>query len=152
MTYTALNLAVLVPLCVVVALAVRWLPPTRRPSWRAAALAFAGLAVLTAVFDNVIIGTGLVAYTDEHRSGLTLGLAPVEDFAYPLAAAIALPALWHVLAWRAESRRPAPPVEVGPGHVLDAHEGLAPHHLGGPAAATPGERAELPPRPPQDEP
>ncbi|WP_193596528.1 lycopene cyclase domain-containing protein [Microbacterium sp. YJN-G] len=58
------------------------------------AITAAVLAVLTAVFDNLMIAAGLFAYADEHISGLRIGLAPVEDFAYPLAAVILLPALW----------------------------------------------------------
>jgi len=50
--------------------------------------------LLTAVFDNLMIGAGLFSYDPEHISGLFIGLAPIEDFAYPLAAAILLPALW----------------------------------------------------------
>lgn len=50
--------------------------------------------LLTAVFDNLMIGAGLFSYDPDHISGLFVGLAPIEDFAYPLAAALLLPALW----------------------------------------------------------
>ncbi|TFD65256.1 lycopene cyclase domain-containing protein [Cryobacterium ruanii] len=50
--------------------------------------------LLTAVFDNLMIGAGLFSYDPDHISGLFIGLAPIEDFAYPLAAALLLPALW----------------------------------------------------------
>ena len=40
------------------------------------------------------------AYDDERISGVRIGLAPLEDFAYPLAAAILLPALWVALRRR----------------------------------------------------
>ncbi|MBG6213570.1 lycopene cyclase domain-containing protein [Cryobacterium sp. CAN_C3] len=53
--------------------------------------------LLTAVFDNLMIGAGLFSYDPEHISGLFIGLAPIEDFAYPLAAAILLPSLWVLL-------------------------------------------------------
>jgi small toxic polypeptide LdrA/B/C/D len=49
------------------------------------------------VFDNVMIASGLIAYSDAHVSGLRIGLAPVEDFAYPLAAVVLLPALWSLM-------------------------------------------------------
>ncbi|WP_258934550.1 lycopene cyclase domain-containing protein [Nesterenkonia pannonica] len=49
----------------------------------AAALAMGVLFVLTAIFDNVIIGIGLVAYDESVISGLRIGRAPIEDFAYP---------------------------------------------------------------------
>jgi lycopene cyclase domain-containing protein len=58
------------------------------------------LVVLTAVFDNVIVGTGIVAYDDTRILGLRVGVAPVEDFAYCVVAALALPALWVLLGRR----------------------------------------------------
>ncbi|MFD5215909.1 lycopene cyclase domain-containing protein [Microbacterium sp. NPDC058345] len=57
-------------------------------------IAAAVLLLLTAVFDNLMISAGLFAYSDAHVSGLRIGAAPLEDFAYPLAAVILLPALW----------------------------------------------------------
>jgi lycopene cyclase domain-containing protein len=59
------------------------------------------MMTLTAVFDNAIIGTGLVAYDSELLSGVMVGLAPIEDFAYTLAALMMIPALWHLLEPRA---------------------------------------------------
>ncbi len=73
-------------------------------SWKAVAAAAVVLLVLTAIFDNVIIGVGLVDYSDEQISGLKIGVAPIEDFSYSIAAVILLPALW-VLLGRAQSRR-----------------------------------------------
>ncbi|HET6302120.1 lycopene cyclase domain-containing protein [Microbacterium sp.] len=61
------------------------------------------LLALTAVFDNVMIGVGLYSYPDEHLSGLRVGLAPIEDFAYPLAAAFLVPAV-YTLTRRHEGR------------------------------------------------
>lgn len=63
--------------------------------WRMPVLV-AGVAVmaLTAVFDNLMIAAGLMIYSDQNTSGLVIGLAPVEDFAYPLAGLILLPAVW----------------------------------------------------------
>ena len=67
----------------------------RRDPWlRPLLLTLVGLALLTVVFDNLLIAADLFDYGDQHRSGLQLGLAPVEDLAYPLGAAILLPALW----------------------------------------------------------
>ncbi|MET4541864.1 lycopene cyclase domain-containing protein [Arthrobacter bambusae] len=62
--------------------------------WKAVGLAFAALAVLTAVFDSVMIGMELFHYDASHILGVKLGLAPIEDFAYPLAGVVALPGLW----------------------------------------------------------
>ncbi|WP_318655631.1 prenyltransferase [Pseudoclavibacter sp. CFCC 13611] len=58
------------------------------------AIALAGLVLLTAVFDNVMISAGLFSYADQGRTGWQIGRAPIEDFAYPLAALLLLPALW----------------------------------------------------------
>ncbi|WP_456284504.1 lycopene cyclase domain-containing protein [Microbacterium sp. JZ101] len=96
MTYVVLCAAFLaVAVAAAVALSAR-----RRPRLSAVALAAAALVVLTAVFDSVMIAVGLFAYDDERISGLRIGLAPLEDFAYPLAAAILLPALWVALRRR----------------------------------------------------
>jgi lycopene cyclase domain-containing protein len=101
MTYLALNAAFLLAVAAIVAVAV--LRFRRRGGgirWRAAALAGAALLLLTAVFDNVLIAIGLVGYDPERISGLRIGVAPIEDFAYALAAVLLLPALWHLAARR----------------------------------------------------
>lgn len=97
MTYLLLNLPFLgaVALVAVAAGLAR-----RRPQWRAIGLATILLAVLTAVADNVIVATGVVAYDPDRISGLRLGVAPVEDFAYAVAAVVLLPSLWALLAPR----------------------------------------------------
>lgn len=93
MTYALLSLGFLAAAGTVAVVAHR-----RRPApWRALALAAGALLLLTAVFDNVMIASGLFTYADAHISGLRIGLAPVEDFAYPLAAVVLLPALWTLL-------------------------------------------------------
>lgn len=69
----------------------------RVASLRARLIAATALVVLTAVFDNIMIAAGLFAYSPEHTSGISIGLAPIEDFAYPIAAVILLPALWSRL-------------------------------------------------------
>ena len=63
----------------------------------AAGLSVAALWVLTAVFDNVMIASGLFDYGGHALAGFRVGLAPVEDFAYPLGAALLLPAVWLML-------------------------------------------------------
>lgn len=55
------------------------------------------LVGLTLVFDNLMIAVGLYGYPPEHLSGLRVGLAPLEDLSYPIAAALALPAVWHAM-------------------------------------------------------
>jgi lycopene cyclase domain-containing protein len=66
--------------------------PRRRRSQLAAVLA---LIALTLVFDNVIIAAGIVAYDPARNLGLKIGLAPIEDFAYAIWAAITIPWLWE---------------------------------------------------------
>jgi lycopene cyclase domain-containing protein len=52
------------------------------------------------VFDNVIIGTGIVDYDPEKISGVRLGFAPIEDFAYTLVALVLVPSLFNFLRSR----------------------------------------------------
>ena len=49
---------------------------------------FGAMLIGTAIFDNAIIAAGLVAYDKTKISGLYIGLAPVEDFAYAIAAVL----------------------------------------------------------------
>jgi lycopene cyclase domain-containing protein len=67
--------------------------------------ALAILLLATAIFDNVMIGIGLVGYDPRKISGVHVGVAPLEDFAYPLAAAVLLPSLWILLGGRRDERR-----------------------------------------------
>ncbi|WP_415854643.1 lycopene cyclase domain-containing protein [Sinomonas sp. G460-2] len=67
-----------------------------------------GLVTLTAVFDNVMIAVGLFRYRTDTLAGLTVGLAPLEDFAYPVAAAVLLPTLW---LWLRRTDREVEPEE-----------------------------------------
>lgn len=75
--------------------------------WRPALVGGAGLLVLTAVFDNMMIAVGLFGYRPETLSGLAVGLAPIEDFAYPVAAAVLLPALWRRIRGPEDEKRSA---------------------------------------------
>ncbi|QOD93630.1 MULTISPECIES: lycopene cyclase domain-containing protein [Microcella] len=104
MTYTLLNAVFLAAVAIVGVAAVL----TRRsPEWRAVGLAAILMLTLTAVFDNVIIGTGLVAYDDALISGVRIGVAPIEDFAYTVAALVLLPAVWELLPRRGSATRAA---------------------------------------------
>jgi len=94
MTYLLLSLAVLLP---VAALSSVVLVRAGRRTVLAALAALGVLLVLTAVFDSLLVGSGIVAYDTSRILGARIGVAPVEDFAYPIAAALALPALWHLL-------------------------------------------------------
>ncbi len=75
-----------------------------REYWLVAGLTFVALTVLTAIFDSVMIGSELFHYADEHLVGLKIGLAPIEDFSYPLLCVLLLPALWLALS-HARSKR-----------------------------------------------
>jgi lycopene cyclase domain-containing protein len=97
MTYWALNAIFLgvVVIVVIVTLATR-----RAPRWLAVLLGCAILLIATAIFDNVMIGIGLVGYNHALISGVFIGIAPIEDFAYALAAAVLLPCLWTIIGPR----------------------------------------------------
>ncbi|MEO6531634.1 MAG: lycopene cyclase domain-containing protein [Specibacter sp.] len=99
MNFSQLNaifLAVAV-LVMVAALAARAGGPAPRTVIAAVVGTIAVLMVLTAIFDNVMIASGLFDYAGHTLNGLRVGLAPVEDFAYPIAAGLLLPGLWLLL-------------------------------------------------------
>ena len=101
MTYWALNayfLAVAVVLFAVARIT------RRKPAFAPLLVTLAVLLVITAVFDNVMIGIGLVGYNQALISGAFIGIAPLEDFAYAIGAAVLLPALWMLLPTRAASQ------------------------------------------------
>ena len=106
MTYWALNALFLAVVGVVALAAVLAARGRTRIRWRAVAIAAAVVCALTAVFDNVMIAVGLVGYNPDHISGAFVGIAPLEDFAYAVAAVVLLPSLWALLGGR-HSRGPA---------------------------------------------
>lgn len=97
MTYVVLSVAVLALIVLVT------VPTLRRLPGRPLALTALVLVALTAVFDNVIVGLGIVAYDDSLISGVRLWHAPIEDFAYALGAVMLIPALW---TWLGRTNRP----------------------------------------------
>jgi len=104
MTYLLLNLAFLGTVGLV-ALAT-WLA-RRMPVWRLVALSAIPLLVMTAIFDNVLVGVHIVSYDPDLISGIRFGVAPIEDFGYAIAAVVLLPCLWSLLAPRSRDSRPA---------------------------------------------
>ncbi|MDR6970941.1 lycopene cyclase domain-containing protein [Leifsonia shinshuensis] len=97
MTYLLLSLVFLLVAAAVLAVALALAPDRARLVrrwWAPVLIAGVVVLVLTAVFDNVMIVAGFMTYADAHIAGVKLGLVPVEDFAYPLAALLLLPALW----------------------------------------------------------
>jgi lycopene cyclase domain-containing protein len=94
MTYAGLNLIFLA------VAAIAALSTLRGRQWLTVAKVLAPMLVLTAIFDNAIIATGIVAYDPSIISGVKIGVAPIEDFGYTVAAALLLPTIWFFLEKR----------------------------------------------------
>ena len=62
------------------------------------------LCLLTMVFDTVMIAADLYVFDEDKILGVYVWGAPLEDFAYAIAAALAVPVLWTVLEDR-DARR-----------------------------------------------
>ena len=90
MSYPLLTIIVLGIFAIYAVLMRRWL--NFRPLGFAAILMF----TLTAIFDNVIIGTGIVAYDDDLLLGVKILYAPIEDFAYTAVALVLVPSLFNL--------------------------------------------------------
>jgi lycopene cyclase domain-containing protein len=90
MSYPLLTIIVLGIFACYAVLMRRWL--SAKPLTFAAILMFA----LTAIFDNVIIGTGIVAYDDDLLLGIKILYAPIEDFAYTAVALVLVPSLFNL--------------------------------------------------------
>ena len=90
MSYPLLTIVVLGIFAVYAFLMRRWL--SLKP------LTFAALVMftLTAIFDNVIIGTGIVAYDDDLLLGIKILFAPIDDFAYTAVAVVLVPSLFNL--------------------------------------------------------
>lgn len=54
------------------------------------------MIVLTAIFDPIIIGLGIVDYDPTKILGIRLFGAPIEDFFYAVYAVLLVPALWRL--------------------------------------------------------
>ena len=94
MTYLLLTAIVLGVFAIYWLIMRRYLPS--RPLAKAAGV----MLLLTLVFDNLIIATGIVDYDPEKISGIRLGVAPIEDFAYTLVALVLVPSLFNWLRSR----------------------------------------------------
>ena len=95
MTYALLVIPFVLITAAVVALSAR--RPRFGARMAASGIAAIVLVLLTAVFDNLMIALDLFTYPAEHLSGLRIGLAPLEDFSYPLCAAFGVPAVYALL-------------------------------------------------------
>ena len=94
MTNALLNIGVLVVLVVVVGPVLRRLRPGPLV-WTALLM-----AALTTVFDTLMIAADLYVFDPDRILGVYVWGAPVEDFAYALAAVMVMPALWTWLGRR----------------------------------------------------
>jgi len=73
---------------------------TRRPDrrwWAVTGLTGLALCVLTAVFDSIMIAADLFRFDESSLIGIHVGLAPIEDFAWPIAATILVSSLTLLL-------------------------------------------------------
>ncbi len=91
MTYLALNLTFMFIAFVTLNLV------SRKSPWRAIGLTMLWMLLVTLVFDNIIIGLEIVGYDKSKISGILLGLAPIEDFAYTVVAVLAVSIIWTKL-------------------------------------------------------
>jgi lycopene cyclase domain-containing protein len=85
----AIFVALTVPV-LVVAVALR--RPDRR-WWVVTGLTALALVVLTAVFDSIMIAADLFRFDESALTGIHIGLAPIEDFAWPIAATVLISSL-----------------------------------------------------------
>lgn len=88
--YAVLNLIVLSLL-----LGIAWLLVRRNLLTKRYGFTLVALLIMTALFDSLIIAAGIVGYDITRILGVYIGKAPVEDFAYAIAAALFVPALWE---------------------------------------------------------
>jgi lycopene cyclase domain-containing protein len=96
MTYASLAVMFVSAAALVALIAALVVHPPRR-WWHSTFAVAIILVMLTAVFDNLMIATDLFRFDDDSLLGVHLFLVPVEDFAWPVAAALALPALWELM-------------------------------------------------------
>lgn len=94
MTYAELNLLFLIPVAALLFLF------RRLVRWQVLCWTMVALLIMTAIFDNFIVGSGIVAYNPDTLSGAFIGFAPIEDFAYTLVAAVLVPLTWWWLGER----------------------------------------------------
>lgn len=108
MSYAVLNAVVLGLCCVFVITAIvigrRQSDQFTAPVFTAGILTMVIMLATTAIFDSIIIVVGLVDYDPSTLLGMYVGNAPLEDFAYTVAAVMILPTLWILLGSRKEKK------------------------------------------------
>jgi lycopene cyclase domain-containing protein len=65
--------------------------------WPAYLVGLVPMVVMTAVFDNLIVSAGIVAYDPTKITGIMVGAVPIEDFAYTIAAVAIVPSVWSAM-------------------------------------------------------
>jgi lycopene cyclase domain-containing protein len=98
MNYLTLNLIFL-------ALSLVFLLLVPKNRWPAYLVGILPMLLITALFDNLIVGAGIVDYDPSKISGVMVGLVPIEDFAYTIAAVLIVPSVWSALTNR--KKKPA---------------------------------------------
>ena len=103
MTYSLLAGALVAVAAAAAIAGARRLPrgDARRRHWAAVGAAGVILVLLTALFDNLMIVGNLYTYGTAGTSGVRIWLAPIEDFAYPIACALGVPGVWLLTTDRA---------------------------------------------------
>lgn len=94
-TYLLLNLVFFVTLLM-------FLPKRFAKLPKAWWLTLAGLLLLTAVFDPLIIHFDIVAYDPSKILGIHMFGAPIEDFFYAVYAACIVPLIWNKIGEKRE--------------------------------------------------
>ena len=72
----------------------------RKNRWPAYLVGLVPMLLITAVFDNLIVLAGIVDYDPSKISGLMIGVVPIEDFAYTIAAVLIVPSVWSAMTRR----------------------------------------------------
>ena len=90
MTYPLLTVIVLAIFALYALIMKRWI------NWKVLIPAAIFMLLLTLVFDNLIIGSGIVDYDYSKTAGIRLFLAPIEDFAYSIVALVLVPSLFNL--------------------------------------------------------
>jgi small toxic polypeptide LdrA/B/C/D len=99
-SYLLLSAAFLTIAAVIAAIGWRRAP---RGHGRAVLVSVLVLVGLTVAFDSIMIAAGLFDYSEAHIWGVRIGLAPVEDLAYPIAGILLLSGVWNLLRRRADA-------------------------------------------------
>lgn len=94
LTYSFLDIGMLAILALAIVFAARKFHISFRRYW---ILPLIILIILTLIFDNVILAFHIVDYSQAHILGIFIGKAPIEDFAYPIAAVFITRLIWQLM-------------------------------------------------------